>query len=51
MASLKALKVPVYSFCQQRSHRAQPRQTFYAARSKTMAGFSSVDGGVRPMLS
>ena len=52
MASLRALKVPVYSLCQQRSHRAQPRHTFSAARSNTMAGFSSVDcGAFRPILS
>ena len=52
MASFRALKVPVYSFCQQSSHRAQPRHTFSAARSKTTAGFSSVDtGAALPMLS
>ena len=52
VASFRALKVPVYSFCQQSSHRAQPRQTFSAARSKITAGFSSVDtGALRPMLS
>ena len=51
MASLRALKVEVYSFCQHSSHRAQPRHTRSAARSKITAGFSSGAGAVRFMLS
>ena len=51
VASFMALKVPVYSRCQHRPHRAQPRHTRSAARSKTTAGFSSLVLGTRPMLS
>ena len=41
----------MYSFSQQKSHSAQPRQTFSAARSKMAAGFSSVRFGGRATLS
>ena len=52
VASFRALKVPVYSFCQHKSRRAQLRHTRSAARSNMTAGFSSTGGGAaRPMLS